>query len=113
MDLGKKESQIPIITEGGELVEKRMRTERKRVRQYFKERPPSKVLIEASTISEWVARVLEETFYRLLSAGSHRRRLCRVCSAPASGRRPPRSPHHPSLATRELATAGPLTAQRV
>jgi hypothetical protein len=28
MDLGKKESQIAIITEAGELVEKRMRTER-------------------------------------------------------------------------------------
>lgn len=27
MDLGKKESQIAIITEAGELVEKRMRTE--------------------------------------------------------------------------------------
>jgi hypothetical protein len=32
MDLGKKESQIAIITEAGELVEKRMRTERERLR---------------------------------------------------------------------------------
>ena len=34
MDLGKKESQIAIITEAGELVEKRMRTERERLTQY-------------------------------------------------------------------------------
>jgi len=68
MDLGKKESQIAIITEGGELVEKRMRTERERLRQYFKERPPSKVLIEASTISEWVARVLEELGHEVIVA---------------------------------------------
>lgn len=27
--------------------------------QYFKDRPPAKILIEASTISEWVARLLE------------------------------------------------------
>jgi len=37
-----------------------MRTERERLIQYFKERPPAKILIEASTISEWVARLLEE-----------------------------------------------------
>ena len=56
MDLGKKESQIAIITEAGELVEKRMRTERERLMQYFKDRPPSRILMEASTVSEWCAR---------------------------------------------------------
>jgi len=59
MDLGKKESQIAVITEAGELVEKRKRTERERLTQYFKDRPMAKILIEASTISEWVARLLE------------------------------------------------------
>ena len=39
MDLGKKESQIAIITEAGELVEKRLRTKRDRLMQYFKDRP--------------------------------------------------------------------------
>jgi len=34
-DLGKKESRIAIITEPGELVEKRMRTERERPWQFF------------------------------------------------------------------------------
>ncbi len=49
MDLGKKESQIAIITEAGELVEKRMRTERERLMRYFKDRPRSRILMEAST----------------------------------------------------------------
>ena len=68
MDLGKKESQIAIITEAGELVEKRMRTERERLRQYFKDRPPAKILMEASTISEWVARLLEELGHEVVVA---------------------------------------------
>jgi hypothetical protein len=45
MDLGKKESQIAIITEAGELIEKRMRTERDRLVAYFKDRPKAKILI--------------------------------------------------------------------
>ncbi len=68
MDLGKKESQIAIITEAGELVEKRMRTERGRLTQYFKDRPPSRILMEASTISEWVARLLEELGHEVVVA---------------------------------------------
>ncbi len=60
MDLAKMESQIAILTEAGELIEKRMRTEHDRLVAYFKDRPKAKILIEASTISEWVARLLEE-----------------------------------------------------
>ncbi|MCG6926029.1 MAG: hypothetical protein LJF30_12035, partial [Acidobacteria bacterium] len=60
MDLGKRESQIAIITEAGELIEKRLRTERERLRQFFTDRPKARILMEASTISEWVARLLEE-----------------------------------------------------
>jgi transposase len=68
MDLGKKESQIAIITEAGELIEKRMRTERDRLVTYFKDRPKAKILIEASTISEWVARLLEELGHEVVVA---------------------------------------------
>ena len=35
MELGKRESQIAIITAAGELVEKRIRTERDRLSRYF------------------------------------------------------------------------------
>ena len=68
MDLGKKESQIAIITEAGELIEKRMRTERQRLVGYFKDRPKAKILMEASTISEWVARLLEELGHEVVVA---------------------------------------------
>jgi len=68
IDLGKRESQIAIITEAGELVEKRLRTERERLRRFFVDRPKSRILMEASTISEWVARVLEELGHEVVVA---------------------------------------------
>ena len=60
MDLGKRESQIAILTEDGELIEMRLRTERHRLVQVFGRRPKAKILMEASTESEWVACCLEE-----------------------------------------------------
>jgi transposase len=68
MDLGKKESQVAVITEAGELVEKRMRTERDRLRTFFGDRPRARILLEASTISEWVARLLEELGHEVVVA---------------------------------------------
>ena len=68
MDLGKRESQIAIITEAGELIEKRLRTERERLRQFFADRPKARILVEASTISEWVARLLEEMGHEVVVA---------------------------------------------
>lgn len=68
MDLRKKESQIAILTEAGALIEKRIRTERERVRQSFADRPKSRILIEASTMSEWVARLLEELGHEVIVA---------------------------------------------
>ena len=54
MDLGKKESQIAIITEAGELIEKRIRTERERLRQFFAARP--------STTSSSAPRSLDDAW---------------------------------------------------
>ncbi len=68
MDLGKRESQIAIITEAGELIEKRVRTERERLRQFFADRPKTRIVMEASTISEWVARLLEELGHEVVVA---------------------------------------------
>lgn len=39
-----------------------------RLMQYFKDRPPSRILMEASTISEWVARLLEELGHEVVVA---------------------------------------------
>jgi transposase len=59
MDIGLRESQLAILTEAGELVDKRIRTERNRLVQFFGSRAKAKILLEASTESEWIARCLE------------------------------------------------------
>lgn len=68
IDLGKRESQVAIVREAGELVEKRLRTERERLRRSFVDRPKSTVLMEASTISEWAARLLEDPGHEVVVA---------------------------------------------
>ncbi len=59
IDVHKRESQVCILAAEGELVEKRIRTERERFAELLKERPRARILIESSTESEWVARCLE------------------------------------------------------
>ena len=59
LDLHKRESQLCILTEAGELIEQRIATTRERFSAVLGARPPSRILLEASTESEWVARHLE------------------------------------------------------
>src|SRR5215475_7197861 len=59
IDLHKRESQICILAEGGELIERRIRTDPHRFAEVLGERAPACILLEASTESEWVARCLE------------------------------------------------------
>src|SRR5215813_254994 len=59
IDVHKKESQISILAEGGELVEQRIRTEPERFAAMLGGRPGARSLVEASTDREWVARCLE------------------------------------------------------
>jgi hypothetical protein len=70
MDLGKGESQIAIITDEGELIDRRIRTERHRLVEMFGRRAPAKILMEASTESEWVVRCLEELGPRVRSGSA-------------------------------------------
>jgi hypothetical protein len=53
IDIHKKESQICILAEDGELIERRVRTEPTRFAEVLGERPPARILIEAATESEW------------------------------------------------------------
>ncbi len=69
IDLHKRESQIRIETELGEIIEKRIRTERERFEAVLGGRPRAKVLLEAMTESEWVARCLEELGHGVIVAG--------------------------------------------
>ena len=68
IDVHKVESQICILTEGGEIVESRIRTQRERLAAVLGGRPRAKVLIEASTESEWVARCLEQLGHEVIVA---------------------------------------------
>jgi hypothetical protein len=47
-DLGKLHSQICIITEDGELIERRLKTDRESLSQFFAGRAPARVLIETA-----------------------------------------------------------------
>ena len=68
IDVHKVESQICILTESGEMVEQRIRTERERLALVLGQRAPGKILIESSTESEWVARCLEELGHEVVVA---------------------------------------------
>src|SRR5436189_5917003 len=59
LDLHKRESQLCILSEAGELLERRIATTRDRFTAVLGGRAPARILIEASTESEWVARHLE------------------------------------------------------
>jgi len=68
IDLHKRESQICIETADGEVIERRIRTERDRFVTLFGPRPKSRILVEAMTESEWVARCLEELGHEVIVA---------------------------------------------
>src|SRR5687767_7813977 len=67
-DLGKVASQICIITPDGELFEHRLKTNREQLAKLFSARPRARILIEAGTESEWVARCLEELGHQVIVA---------------------------------------------
>src|SRR6266540_3412572 len=68
IDVHKRESQIYILAEGGEVIEQRIRTEPERFAAVLGARPRARILIEASTDSEWVARCLEALGHEVIVA---------------------------------------------
>lgn len=68
IDLHKRESQLCIITADGEFLETRIVTSRERFTAILGGRPPARVLVEASTESEWVARHLEGLGHQVIVA---------------------------------------------
>ena len=67
IDVHKVASQICVIAEGGELIERRVRTHQSRFAEVLGDRPRARILIEASTDSEWVARCLEELGHEVVA----------------------------------------------
>src|SRR5215216_2217079 len=59
VDLHKRESQLCILGDDGRMTERRIVTSRERFTSALGGRPRARLLLEASTESEWVARHLE------------------------------------------------------
>ena len=68
IDVHKNESQICILTQTGDVLEQRIATRRERFSEVLGERGRARILIEASTESEWVARCLEELGHEVIVA---------------------------------------------
>ena len=84
IDVHKRESQIYILAEGGEVMEQRIRTEPERFAAVLGTRPRARIVIEASTDSEWVA-----IWRRAATRSSWRTRTSRRCNGdPGDALRP-------------------------
>ena len=68
IDLHKRESQIRIVTKSGEVIDQRIATTRERLSHVFWARPRMRILVEASTESEWVAQHLETLGHEVVVA---------------------------------------------
>jgi transposase len=68
IDLHKRESQLCILTEDGTITERRIVTSRERLAFVLGQRRPARVLVEASTESEWVAQHLEALGHEVIVA---------------------------------------------
>ena len=69
MDVHKRETQVCIIDAAGTVVhEQRIRTDRRRCADVLGTRSRTRILIEASTESEWVALVVEALGYEVIVA---------------------------------------------
>ena len=68
IDVHKKDTQICILTEDGKLIERRVRTLAERFGEVLGQRSRARILLEASTESEWVARCLEGLGHEVIVA---------------------------------------------
>jgi transposase len=68
LDVHQRETQVCILTPEGEVTEHRLPTTRARLTAYFAPLPPSRLLLESSTESEWVAQRLEGLGHTVLVA---------------------------------------------
>lgn len=67
-DLAKTASQLCLKTEEGQLIERRLKTTREELTRFFSAQPLTRILIEAATESEWVARHLESLGHEVIVA---------------------------------------------
>src|SRR5215470_855769 len=67
-DLHKRESQLAIKAEDGAIGDRRIPTSRAALIKVFGNRPRAKILLEASTESEWVAQLVEALGHEVIVA---------------------------------------------
>lgn len=68
LDLHKRESQLSIKAKDGAITDRRIVTSRERFTAVLGDQPRARVLLEASTESEWVARHLESLGHEVIVA---------------------------------------------
>lgn len=68
LDVHKRESQLCSKTEDGVMTDRRIVTSRERFTAVLGNRPPARILLEATTESEWVARHLESLGHEVIVA---------------------------------------------
>ncbi len=68
LDLHKRESQLCVLVEDGTISERRIITSRERFTAVLGNRPRARILLEASTESEWVAQHLESLGHEVIVA---------------------------------------------
>ena len=68
LDLHKRESQLCTLADDGTVEERRIVTSRDRFTAVLGARPPARILVEASTESDWVARHLESLGHEVIVA---------------------------------------------
>ena len=68
LDLHKRESQLAIKAEDGGITDRRIVTSRERFTAVLGGKPRTRILLEASTESEWVARHLESLGHEVIVA---------------------------------------------
>ncbi len=68
IDVHKRESQICILTAAGEISERRIQSTRAQFTALFKARARARVLLEATTESEWVAQTIEQWGHEVIVA---------------------------------------------
>jgi transposase len=68
IDVHKNSCQVCVLTEDGELIERRIKTTRDSFDALLGGQAPAKILVESSTESEWVARHLEAIGHEVIVA---------------------------------------------
>ncbi len=80
IDVHKKDCQICILAERGEVLEQRLRSEPARFAAVLGARPRGWIVLETSTDSEWVARCLEGLGHEVIVADPNFAPMCAICT---------------------------------